>query len=110
MANDSSPLVVSWPAIRNVPHCATMLWSGSVFPCLSVPTSMWPSRSVPGSLEARRSLTIASIVSSMNLAFAMKRRWAPRRSLIWTGSIRWRLRLSSSESIIAWTNGCWVSR
>ena len=36
MAKDSSPLVVSWPAMRNVMHCARMLASGRRSPdCLS---------------------------------------------------------------------------
>ena len=62
--------MVSWPATRNVTHWATMLWSGSALPCLSVPTSMCPNRSVPGSPLAFRSARISPTVSSMSLLSA----------------------------------------
>src|SRR5215204_2565843 len=47
MAKDNSPLVVSWPATKNVMHWARMFSSGRVSPvCLSTPVSIRPSRSV----------------------------------------------------------------
>ena len=97
--------MVSWPATRNVSHWATMLWSGRRSPCLSVPTSMCPSRSVPGSPLALRSARIVAdrVVHELRCRPAASLGAAPQ--LDRDGSRRCRAWVSCSAPIIAVDEG-----
>ncbi len=68
---ESRPLVVSWPATRNVTHWATMLWSGSALPCLVGADEHVPQQ-VRARVAARPSARRGSsaTVSSMSLLSA----------------------------------------